>query len=65
MNLKTKFAHIVSVEWEAFFKIKSTDRKWYIPFLAAICVGFPLLFGNLWITTSAGLLGSLAGLVIL
>ncbi|MEC8831937.1 MAG: FUSC family protein, partial [Bacteroidota bacterium] len=44
---------------------RQTSKKWYIPLLAAICVGIPLLVGLYFENLRLGLMGSLGGLVIL
>lgn len=63
--LPNSFSNRVSAEWDAFFNLKPTERKWYIPLLAALCVGVPLFIGYAFSHLTEGLLACLAGLVIL
>lgn len=60
-NLKQLFAEEINY----LFKLKQTERLWHIPFLAALCVGIPLLTGLYLNQLKPALLASLAGLVIL
>ncbi|MDF0717193.1 FUSC family protein [Muricauda sp. 334s03] len=61
MALKNKIGNELSL----FFTLRETQKKWYIPLLAAICVGIPLLIGLYFGNLRLGLMGSLGGLVIL
>ncbi|MCL9770305.1 FUSC family protein [Flavobacterium sp. HXWNR69] len=50
---------------QLFFELKPNKRSHHIPYLAAICVGFPLFLGYIFNAIPMGLLASLGGLVIL
>ncbi|MFP9114506.1 FUSC family protein [Flavobacterium sp. RHBU_3] len=52
-------------EFRELYAIKPSVRSWHIPFLAAMCVGLPLLAGYLLGNVRAGATASMAGLVIL
>lgn len=60
-----KSKEILVQEWSYLFKLKQTERLWHVPFLAALCVGIPLLTGIYLNQLKPALLSSLAGLVIL
>lgn len=57
--------NILKQETAALFKLKATNRSRHIPFLAALCIGVPLLTGLYFNNIKYGLIASLAGLVIL
>lgn len=52
-------------EIKNFFRLKPTNRIWHVAFLAALCVGFPLVFGLFIGRMDYAFVASLAGLVIL
>lgn len=63
--MNSKFKQLVVEEINYLFKLKQTESLWHIPFLAALCVGIPLLTGLYFNQMKPALLSSLAGLVIL
>lgn len=56
---------VVGEEFRLFFTLGQNKRNWYVPLLAALCVGIPLLVGLFFQNLRLGLMGSLGGLVIL
>lgn len=56
---------LIIEEVKSLFLFKKTERSWYIPLLAALCTGIPLLVGLYLNNLQSGLLACLAGLVIL
>lgn len=50
---------------DTFFVFNPTTRKWHLPVVAGIAVGFPVIFGWYMDHMEAGKLASLAGLSIL
>src|SRR5690554_521112 len=52
-------------EIKSFFRLKPTNRIWHVAFLAALCVGTPLVFGLLLGRMDYAFVVSISGLVIL
>jgi Predicted membrane protein len=63
--MNNSIKEIVTQEIKAFFRLKQTERLWHIPVLASLCVGIPLFVGLYFDNLRAGLVASMAGLVIL
>lgn len=60
-----KVDHHSQNRFQYLIEIKKTERKWHFPFLAALCIGTPLLLGWLLDKPNFGSLSSLGALVIL
>ena len=52
-------------EFKELYALKQSARSWHVPFLAAMCVGVPLMAGYFLGNVHNGALASLGGLVIL
>jgi len=60
-----KVNHPVQNRFQYLIEIKKTERKWHFPFLAALCIGSPLLLGWFLEKPNFGSLSSLGALTIL
>lgn len=60
-----KVNHPVQNRFQYLIEIKKTERKWHFPFLAALCIGTPLLLGWFSGKPNFGSLSSLGALTIL
>ncbi|MCX8525036.1 FUSC family protein [Chryseobacterium formosus] len=60
-----KVNHPAQNRFQYLIEIKKTERKWHFPFLAALCIGSPLLLGWFLGKPNFGSLSSLGALVIL
>lgn len=60
-----KIPNVLSQELKLLFSLSDRKRHWTIPFMAAISVGFPLIFGAIIGDFKPSLTVSLGGLVIL
>jgi uncharacterized membrane protein YccC len=60
-----KFQAMVLVELRHLATINASDRRWQMPFCAALAMGFPLLIGAYFERLDYGLVSSLGGLVFL
>lgn len=52
-------------EIKDFFRIKKTERKWHLPFIAAISIAFPLFFAYYFDAVSLGMLCSSTGFLVI
>ena len=60
-----KFQSMVRVELRHLATINASDRRWQMPFCAALAMGLPLLIGAYFERLDYGLVSSLGGLVFL
>lgn len=60
-----KVNHPAPNRFQYLIEIKKTERKWHFPFLAALCIGSPLLLGWFLGKPNFGSLSSLGALTIL
>ncbi len=60
-----KINHSARNRFQYLIEIKKTERKWHFPFLAALCIGTPLLLGWFSGKPTYGSLSSLGALTIL
>ncbi|AYN01417.1 FUSC family protein [Chryseobacterium sp. 3008163] len=60
-----KTDHSAQNRFQYLIEIKKTERKWHFPFLAALCIGTPLLLGWFSGKPNYGSLSSLGALTIL
>lgn len=60
-----RFQSRMRTEWMYFVTIHPSERRWQMPFCAALAVGLPLLIGAYFDRMDYGLASSLGGLVFL
>lgn len=61
VSLRQKIAQ----EIKLMLTFNKSERPWHLPFVAGLCVGFPVLLGAYFGRFDYGILGSLGGLVFL
>jgi len=54
---------LLRAEWQHHTRLQPTDRRWQMPFCAALATGLPLLLGAYFGHLADGLVASLGGLV--
>jgi hypothetical protein len=59
------FRSMMRTEWQHLTTIRSSDRRWQMPFCAALASGLPLLIGAYFDHLEYGLISSLGGMVFL
>ena len=59
----TRFLALMRSEWRQLTAVKASDRRWQMPFGAALASGVPLMIGAWFGRLDYGLISSLGGLV--
>jgi uncharacterized membrane protein YccC len=62
-SLWLKFKALLHTEWQHLTTIHPSDRRWQMPFCAALATGLPLMLGAYFGHLADGLVASLGGLV--
>lgn len=62
-NARARFLALVRSEWRQFATVNASDRRWQMPFGAALASGLPLMVGAWFGRLDYGLISSLGGLV--
>lgn len=62
-NAWTRLLTLIRSEWRQLTTVKTSDRRWQMPFGAALACGLPLMVGAWFGRLDYGLISSLGGLV--